>query len=707
MDTSFIHRIVCYSLVDSILCSQFDDDDDDMSGDGETTATDGAKTLKVDTGGTSKTTTTTSPRPSPVSATSRRGSINSHIEEKIGCCLEEFRCQHNNFTGILYVGPLGIVFLGRFLLFEWTVVLKWEDVTKVRRKASTPTAFDNSGVVAIRIETSVNNNDNALPNEGVYDFEGFFDSEKALESLIGLHNDSMLDETDANKIMISKRGSVIPLRRSNSDPAKQISNIFSFDDEDKILRPSPNNQNPNQTTILDLRDQYSARNKDALLKIAAAADGSSQDDPEKEKPAASEEELQTEWDTLKAQLDKYPAAPIRDKELALEGGLESFVEKFVNDDAPHSWAKFMEDIIGDSEVKTETWKVDNNSDSVAKTCTRTIEYTHPVNAPMAPPMARARKEQTLKKYGFGLLVETKTVVSDVPMTDCFYVRDVLQLKRGKNNNKWLLNIRFEVVFVKSTMFRGLINKTTTGEFDKFMKNLAGWLSDHSGSSGVFDPSTEEEAQNEAIDKAQPIQVVEKAQSTPNSSGFGLLVAVVFLLWMAQMQYQLATDNKYLKDDLRELKSMLFELQTQRLAEERLLRNEWKEYKSTLVGLEQTRILEQKAFRSDLSEWRSSFQEHETSRATEAQSFWDELLEWKSALLDSSSKPECQQESEPAEEDFHQKASATSIPRAGGMGGPLKVEPVQDRSRFPNSGQKAPSIEEMNDWEKLEKCTDCY
>jgi hypothetical protein len=46
------------------------------------------------------------------------------VSKKIGYIVDEFKCSHNNFQGILYVGPLAVVFLGRILLFEWTVVIK-------------------------------------------------------------------------------------------------------------------------------------------------------------------------------------------------------------------------------------------------------------------------------------------------------------------------------------------------------------------------------------------------------------------------------------------------------------------------------------------------------------------------------------------------------------------------------------------------------
>ena len=85
---------------------------------------------------------------------------------------------------------------------------------------------------------------------------------------------------------------------------------------------------------------------------------------------------------------------------------------------------------GEEDVVSSAWQVDDNGESKS----RVIEYTHPVNAPMAPPMARARKEQTFKKYGDnGLVLETKTFVEDVPMTDCFFVAEMIRVESiGKN-----------------------------------------------------------------------------------------------------------------------------------------------------------------------------------------------------------------------------------------------------------------------------------
>ncbi|OEU06845.1 hypothetical protein FRACYDRAFT_252660 [Fragilariopsis cylindrus CCMP1102] len=183
----------------------------------------------------------------PSSSSSATATSSNTIEHKIGGVIyEEFKCQHNNFTGLLKVGPLGILFLGKFLLFEWTVIIKWENVQKVKRKL-----IGSQKWTAIRIDTSGGSNGN--PNPHVYDFEGFFDSHKVLEVLITLHNDSMLTgaiinnphnpRMSINQSLLSITGgtgnngnagdlkSSRPLlRRTNSNPSQQISTLFNFDD---------------------------------------------------------------------------------------------------------------------------------------------------------------------------------------------------------------------------------------------------------------------------------------------------------------------------------------------------------------------------------------------------------------------------------------------------------------------------------------------
>lgn len=119
---------------------------------------------------------------------------------------------------------------------------------------------------------------------------------------------------------------------------------------------------------------------------------------------------------------------------------------------------------GDKDLTTSNWTKDGEE------YTRTIEYSHPVNAPLAPPMARARKEQRYRRFGdHGISIETDTYVDDVPMTDCFYVTDRLLV--AATDKAVSVSAQFDIRFVKSTMFRAIIANTTRSEFLKMYHSL--------------------------------------------------------------------------------------------------------------------------------------------------------------------------------------------------------------------------------------------
>lgn len=117
---------------------------------------------------------------------------------------------------------------------------------------------------------------------------------------------------------------------------------------------------------------------------------------------------------------------------------------------------------GDKDLSASPWKQDGIQ------WKRTIEYSHPINAPLAPPEARARKEQRYRRFGdHGLSIETDTFVDDVPMADCFYVTDRILVKSTENGVR--LTGEFDIRFVKTTMFRSIISNTTRREF---LRNFA-------------------------------------------------------------------------------------------------------------------------------------------------------------------------------------------------------------------------------------------
>mmetsp|Transcript_22983 Transcript_22983/g.33927 ORF Transcript_22983/g.33927 Transcript_22983/m.33927 type:complete len:296 (+) Transcript_22983:42-929(+) len=162
--------------------------------------------------------------------------------------------------------------------------------------------------------------------------------------------------------------------------------------------------------------------------------------------------------------------------LVLSCSLNEFNEMFLSDEADKSFAHFLEDT-GELEVGTTPWKLSEDDEF---SLTRKISYLHPVNVPMAPPQARALKEQCYRRFDdHGICVDTQTVVQDVPKADCFYVDDRLivePVEEGGVRLTW----RFEMRFTSWTMFRRIIETTTRKETKSFMDKYKSMLERSTG-----------------------------------------------------------------------------------------------------------------------------------------------------------------------------------------------------------------------------------
>ena len=104
---------------------------------------------------------------------------------------------------------------------------------------------------------------------------------------------------------------------------------------------------------------------------------------------------------------------------------------------------------------------------------------------MAPPSAKATKQQQIQSFGtYGICIETNTKVNDVPLTDCFVVDDQILIEPSSsssslenNKNCVTINAYFQVRFIKSTIWKRIIETTTNNEFSKFFMAYANMLQD--------------------------------------------------------------------------------------------------------------------------------------------------------------------------------------------------------------------------------------
>ena len=190
-----------------------------------------------------------------------------------------------------------------------------------------------------------------------------------------------------------------------------------------------------------------------------------------EGPVASAAKNQQTWEELKIETEGLQIG-FENVLLAIKS-IQEFESKFLKNDALNSFARYLQDT-DNADLTTTPWEPPLPQSSKKQkddtSYVREITYMHPVQKPMAPPMARSIKQQRIQHYGKNrLVIETWTTVEDVPKADCFVVQDrilVESIKDGLDFSGW-----FQIHFTKKTMVRSIIEKTTSREFVEFLQGF--------------------------------------------------------------------------------------------------------------------------------------------------------------------------------------------------------------------------------------------
>lgn len=330
------------------------------------------------------------------------------IEDKVGGLkIEGIRCVHGGYNGKLYAGNKGLFYYGKRMLWESEkVLIPFNSIRQFQIQDKEPACPQKrkSAKRVLKVTTK---------DEKEYDFQSIDSPDQVWASLITLRNETFTSHEENRSRSYSHS-----LRRMNSDP--MMPSKVSFDESSE------------ENIGADDLDQRSVTLSD------------------------TDDDIEEEWKAELARKKDYDNTVINGQTLPCT--MDKFLELFVADGAPYSVAKFLESR-GDSDLDVSKWKKSSQNKE-----SRVIQYKHPVNAPLAPPLAGARKEQSYKRYGdYGLCLETKTIVDDVPMADCFYVADRVCVV-PKATDAVTVTMEFDITFVKTTMFRSIIGNTTKSEF---------------------------------------------------------------------------------------------------------------------------------------------------------------------------------------------------------------------------------------------------
>jgi VAD1 Analog of StAR-related lipid transfer domain len=395
--------------------------------------------------------------------------------------LQPIQCKHAGVAGRLYSGEAAVFFTGKRYFWEHLVVtIPWSTIRQIQilektsasgisstPSTASPVQHQRSttdaciGLTIVTRESAVRTDGTTADDTGNFQFCDMETPDKVWASLIALHNENLTATPPqpplrAASNINNRRKS---LWRLNSDP--MMGSHLNFEYFDDVIGDTDE--------IEDVVEHTKPVGSSA--DIAAAAEVGRQNHEGQAHADA--------WATVTCQdsyKDSYPNLVI-DGHVLADCGLDRFFDMFIADNAEYSLSRFLEGR-GDFDLRSTEWK-----DAAEDECSpgnkkkRVVQYMHPVNAPLAPPQAGARKEQTVSLFGdYGILIETQTFVDDVPMADCFYVADRIRVEPA-NKEAVTVTMEFGINFMKSTMFKGIIKKKTTSEFTALSKAMAQYMSD--------------------------------------------------------------------------------------------------------------------------------------------------------------------------------------------------------------------------------------
>jgi hypothetical protein len=141
--------------------------------------------------------------------------------------------------------------------------------------------------------------------------------------------------------------------------------------------------------------------------------------------------------------------------------IQDFVTTFVEDNAPNSW-KFYHESVGDTKIEVTPW----HDSATSLGSSREMKFVKPI--PAIKSSTRGVKLQRFRRFGdYGFVLCSSTRLEDVPASDSFSVEDMLAVK-AVGEDRVAIEITFEVKFIKSTMFRYVIESNTNAEMSKWL-----------------------------------------------------------------------------------------------------------------------------------------------------------------------------------------------------------------------------------------------
>lgn len=459
----------------------------------------------------------------------------------VGDLLETFLCEYKSNRGTLYLTSRGLCFHSTFLSFETSrLVISWKSVQEINQVEGNDivsiAAKHSGGVTRVYDFRVLNGTARDIFIKDIRDTHQKYGGESAsMNGLETVHEErtdcegsSNTADAKARKQLcdqvsgVSSESDLKDEKELSSDKSpekpwwirRSLSEPLTKSTKKKADKPNINGSEADFLAECTISAMAGFRQPSQVIKAKkeALGIGDKESKPDESDTGPDGNGASVPRDVLRAWKDcrdsKDPSfKEVVCKRTALPCSVGDFFNTFLCDDAPHSLASFQAVEKGDSDFDTSDWARSDDG----FTFTRTMNYIHPINAPMAPPKAQARKRQTLRRFGeHGLCMETETKIDDVPYSDCFFVEDRILIESLPEGGVGLIAV-FEVRFVKTTLMRRFIESKTLSEYQGFWKGFVEMVKRELANSDLSNSARQE---TKAVPILEPDIIVEQPKIEP-------------------------------------------------------------------------------------------------------------------------------------------------------------------------------------------------
>jgi len=402
----------------------------------------------------------------------------------VGPVLSSNRCSHERISGRLYVASNALCFYSNILGFERKLMIRVVDITFAGLTRST------SIVIRSKKSARINSENTALENqighvfEEEHVFRSFRDREALLQVLIAIVSKSQTNNSgqamtkrfDPPRNMSNRSdfSNCSTRSRTYSDPShRYISNESRSDLPNRIRGASTPDWNQDDIfSQQSIEQNYLTTLNNDLCEEQLTVDKSTSTLSIDQGSLENIQNTDQEFDNAKRNFETSYRELAIDCHHIHKYSLDDFYSTFLSDSAPRSIKLFQENFTKDTEVIYAPWTPVSQNASYQQQ-NRTITFLHRRKSKIGPSQAQTTRHQVCTIFAsLGIVISNVTKFEGVPYSDCFQVEDEWVIEPSKASEKdggVTLSVRFTINFVKSTMMKKIISKSTKAEVKEWFK----------------------------------------------------------------------------------------------------------------------------------------------------------------------------------------------------------------------------------------------